>query len=98
MQFLVVMKLKPGITREKLAPIARVETQKAWDLVAAGVMRTIHYIAGGGAVMLLETPDRAQAESHINALPIVEAGLVDTELLELAPYTGFAALFAAPAS
>lgn len=98
MQFLIVMKLKPGITRANVAPIARVETQKAWDLVAAGVMRTIHYIAGGGAVMMFETADRAEAERHVAALPIVEAGLVDVDVLELEPYTGFAALFAAPTS
>lgn len=94
MQFLAILKLKPTTDRAKLLPQMKPEAAKAWELVESGVLRSIQYIEGPrGAVLSLEAKSREEAESHVNALPLVEHGLVDVELLNLTPFTGFALLF-----
>ncbi len=43
MQFLAIMKGRPGTSREKVAPLAKQETLDAWAVTKADVMRTLWY-------------------------------------------------------
>jgi len=96
-QYLVVMKVKPGTNREQLVPLMKPEAAKAWDMMASGALRSIHFIKGPvGAVLLFEAGDEKEVEARVGQLPLVEAGLVNVEVLALTPFTGFAALFASP--
>jgi muconolactone delta-isomerase len=96
-QYLAIMRPRPGTTADKLAPLARPEAARAWELLAAGVLRSIHFIRGpAGAVLLFEAGDEKEVEAHLGQLPLVGAGLVTVEVLPLVPFTGFAALFASP--
>ena len=66
-------------------------------MLTAGFLRSVHFIKGpAGAVLLFEAGDEKEVESHVGRLPLVEAGVVNVEILSLTPFTGFAALFAAP--
>jgi hypothetical protein len=98
MQFLAILKAKPGAAVEKIGPLLKPEAAKVWEMVAAGVVRAQHYVRGErgpvGAVLLLEAGGRAEAERHLKQLPLVEHDLLHVEVLPLAPFTGFAALFA----
>ncbi len=97
MQYLVILKVKPDTPRERLVPLMKPEAAKAWELLASGVVRSAHYIEGpAGAVLLLEAGSRAEAEGHVNTLPMVAHGLLSVEVLALTPFTGLATLFAPP--
>jgi len=45
------------------------------------------------AVLVLECADAAGARAVLRTLPLVQAGLIDFELIPLKPYPGFARLF-----
>jgi hypothetical protein len=95
MQYLVILRVKPSTTREQLGSLARPEATAAWEMVCSGALRSIHFIEGpAGAVLLLEAGDKAEAAALVARLPMVEQGLLTTEVLRLVPFTGFAALFA----
>jgi hypothetical protein len=98
-QYLVILRLKPEASGEKLAPLLKPEAAAAWEMLAAGALRSIHLIEGPvGAVLMFEAGHEKEAEAHVGRLPLVEADLVTVEVLPLVPFTGFAALFASPPS
>lgn len=101
MRFLAILKVKPDTPREKLAPHMKPEAAKAWEMLASGVLRSIHYGQGSegpvGAALLLECDNRHDAENHLKSLPFVDHGLVNVEVLALTPFSGFAVLFGASA-
>ena len=95
MQYLVILKLKGDATKEKLGPLMKPEAAKAWEMLAAGVLRAIHFIKGPvGAILMIEAGDDQEVQFQVGQLPLVEAGMVSVEILALTPFTGFAALFA----
>ena len=98
MQHLVILRLKAEATEEAQARLRRAEVETVWRLITSGTLRSIHFFSGEGrgAVMNLETPDRAAAEEAVRRLPMVEAGLLHPEILTMTPFTGLAALFAVP--
>lgn len=100
MQHIAVLKLKPDATEEAQAKHRRAEVEMVWDLTVSDTLRAIHFFSGPGrgAVLHLETPDRASAEAVVARLPMVAAGVLQVEILSLAPFTGFAALFGTPAA
>jgi hypothetical protein len=94
-QYLVILRLKPDTTADQLAPLTKPEAAKAWEMIAAGVLRSVHFINGpAGAVLLFEAGDETEVAGHVGQLPLVEAGAVTVEILPLVPFTGLAALFA----
>jgi hypothetical protein len=97
MQYLAILRVKPVTTREQLGSLAKPEAAAAWEMVCSGALRSIHFIEGpAGAILFFEAADRAEAAALVARLPMVEHGLLSTELLPLVPFTGFAALFAPP--
>jgi hypothetical protein len=49
-----------------------------------------------GVVLVFECDDVTEAERLVAALPMVEAGLLDFEVIPLRPYMGFRELFQDP--
>lgn len=96
MQHIAVLRLEPEVTEEAQAKLRRAEVERVWELTVSGMLRSIHFFSGEGrgAVLHLETSDRSAAEAAVRSLPMVSAGLLRAEMLTLAPFTGFAALFA----
>jgi hypothetical protein len=96
-QYLVIVKLKPDAPRDKIGPLLKPEAQRAWELVQAGVARSLYYLKGGtGAVAILEAADDKEAEAHVASLPMVREGVLSSEILPLFPHAGFERLFAQP--
>jgi hypothetical protein len=94
MQHLVIFRVKPDATEERQALLRKAEASKVWQLMTSGVLRSIHFIPGPGAVLELECKDETEVRACINQLPMVQAGLVAIEVLPLRPFTGLDALFA----
>lgn len=96
MQVLVVLKFAEGKTPANIVPHAAAEAKAVWEQVKAGVVRSVYYRADQpGAVLMLEVADVETARRAIAALPAAIAGVIElADLIVLAPYTGFEALFA----
>ncbi len=87
---------KPG-TCASAAPQSclRAEAARVWQLYQAGVLRELYFRQDRPeAVLVLECADSQEANDIIATLPLVEAGLIDFDLVPLAPYPGFSRLFA----
>jgi muconolactone delta-isomerase len=85
----------PGAASEAFARLGRAEAARAWELYQAGVIRELYFRANRQeAVLVLECADLAEAEAALASLPFVAAALITFELIPLAPYPGFARLFA----
>jgi hypothetical protein len=95
MQFLAILRLRGDVTEEQQTAVRRAEIEAVWDLAKSGIVRSIHFIAapGRGAVMTIEAVDLGEATGHIDTLPAVRAGLLDPEIIGLAPFSGYEVLF-----
>jgi hypothetical protein len=95
MQYLVVMRLKPGVSPDELRPLFKREAAKGWEMVAAGFLRQIHMIKGlACAVLSFEAASDKEVAARVVELPLVIAGAVTVDTLPLEPFTGWELLFA----
>ncbi len=95
MQVLVIARVIAGTAIEKVLPLVKPEAAKVWEYYAADIVRTVHYFAdNSGAVLLFEAPNLEAVNGAVTQLPMVQAGLLECEVIPLAPYTGIAELFA----
>lgn len=75
-------------------PHLKTEAAKVWELYQKGVIREMYFRQDWpGAVLVLECATIAEANSLLSALPLVEAGLIQFDLIPLRAYPGFARLF-----
>jgi len=94
MKILAIEHEKPGYTGSDFAPYLRAEAQQVWDLYLGGILREIYFRQDRPeAVLILECAGVEQARQHLGSLPLVQAGLIEFEIIPLAPYPGFARLF-----
>jgi len=94
MKILALEKEVPGVPDDAFEPHLRAEAARAWELHQAGVIRELHFRADRPeAVLVLECAGVDQARTALATLPLVREGLIDFELVPLAPYPGFARLF-----
>jgi muconolactone delta-isomerase len=85
----------PGVTDDQFAPHLRAEARRAWELVQSGALRELYFRADQpDAVLIFECESVEAARDLLDTLPLVRAGLLRFELIPLAPYPGFARLFA----
>lgn len=94
MRVLALERELPGMTAAQFAPHLRSEAARVWELVQADVIRDIYFRADQStAVVLLECADLDAARAILSTLPLVQAGLIEFDLLPLIPYSGLARLF-----
>ena len=100
MQILAILRTLPAATPDRLGPLVKPEAEEIWALHLNGTLRSAHFLQAPGApfpsgvTLMLETDNLATAEALIDALPMVAEGLIAAEILPLAPFTSYAALFA----
>lgn len=98
MRIIALERERAGLTAADYTPHLKKEAQRAWELYQSGVLREFYFRADRSEVVLiLEAPDLEAANAALDTLPLVQAGLIEFELIPLKPYPGFARLFA-PAS
>jgi hypothetical protein len=96
MQILALSRRRPGTTPQTLAPWLEAEAARAFELIAAGVFRSVHLCPERpGSMVVLECAGLDEAQAHLATLPMVREGLIEFELSRMLPYTGVRALFAA---
>jgi hypothetical protein len=93
MKLLALERPVAGAAAERMRPLLRAEAQRTWELHQAGVLREAYFTEQHDAVLVLECATREQADSTLGSLPLVAAGLIRFEVLELRPYDGWARLF-----
>ena len=96
MKILAIDHEAPGVTPEQFKPHLQAETRQVLELMQADVLREIYFRQDqSGAVLVLECVDVQEAQTMLDTLPLVKAGLIDFEVIGLRPYPGFARLFTA---
>ena len=87
-----------GIRWEHIAPYVGEEARTVWELHESGRVREFYLRADHlpGVVLVFECDEVREAERLLAALPMVEAGLLDFEVIPLRPYVGFRELFENP--
>ncbi len=94
MQFLMIARVTEDTPTERLLPYFKTEAAKVWEYYAADMLRSMNFIADGrGVVFLWEAPSIETVNEAINALPMMQAGLLNAEIIPLKAWTGFEQLF-----
>ena len=95
MEFLTIARGKVGNSPEQIQALGKAEALKVGEYYTSGQVRLMYYFANRkGAMMLLNALDYAEAIAIANSFPMAVAGLIEMEVIELAPYTGLERLFA----
>lgn len=68
------------------------EAKSAYKLMLSGNLREIYFTENKNAVLILECDDKVVAKELLDTLPLVKKGLIEFEIMELHPYTGFSRL------
>lgn len=95
MKIIAISSDAPSVTADQFAPHLKAEARRAWELVQSGALREIYFRADQpDAVLIFECDRVEEARALLDSLPLVKEGLITFELMPLAPYPGFARLFA----
>jgi hypothetical protein len=68
------------------------EAKSAYKMMLSGNLREIYFTENKNAVLILECEDKIAAKELLDKLPLVRKGIIDFEIMELQPYTGFSRL------
>ena len=68
------------------------EAKSAYKLMLSGNLREIYFSENKNAVLILECENKIVAKQLLDKLPLVKKGIIDFEIIELHPYTGFTRL------
>jgi len=78
----------------QVTPYLEAEAARVWQLYSQGLLREAYWDnRQHTAILVLECADEHLAQSALDSLPLVQAGLITFELIPLAPYDGFERLF-----
>jgi hypothetical protein len=65
------------------------ESYQVYHFFQEGIIRDIYFTENENAVIILECKSKDEATNLLSTLPLVKAGLINFEVMELRPYTGF---------
>ena len=95
MNILAILDVLPGAPMDSIWSKLANELKGSWALFAAGVLREAYATeTPTRVVFVLEAEDAAHAEEHLRKLPLVAAGYLNIELVELRPFVNWSMLFA----
>jgi len=90
---LVLLKAKPGVTREQIMKIMPVEIRATVQLYLNGKIREWYSRGDGkGVVLFLDCKDVAEAHALIDGLPLSAENLMDHEFIPIGPLMPLGAL------
>jgi hypothetical protein len=94
MKILALEKELPDIAASAFQPHLKAEAKRVWELYKSEIIREIYFDKDRhNAVIIMECTDAAEAEKHLESLPLVKEGLIGFDIIALEPYHGFARLF-----
>ena len=95
MQVLALMSAAAGRQVADFDPYQELEEPRVWALYAENAIRQMWYRTDQiGAIAMLEAGSLEAATEIVHSLPMIRDGLLEVELVPLAPFTGIEALFA----
>lgn len=90
---LVLLIVKPGVTREQVMKIMPAEIRATVRLYLDGTIRQWYSRADGkGVVFILDSKDAAEAHAVIDRLPLSAENLMDHEFIPIGPLMPLGAL------
>ena len=94
MKILAIERVVDRVTENELQPFFKIEAQKVWELMQAGIIREIYFTKQDHcAVIIFECADEIEAQNILNTLPLVKNKLINFDIKPLVPYDGFSRLF-----
>ena len=94
MKFLALIEVVPGAELKAIRAALVHELKGSWALYAAGTLREVYATeTAGRVVFVLESFARPDAEAQLQGLPLISAGLLRYELIELRPFVNWSLLF-----
>jgi hypothetical protein len=94
LKIIAIEKEMPGVKAADFQPLLNAEAAKVWELYQSGEIREVYFRSDEHcAVLFLECATIEEAQTFLEGLPLVAAGLIRFELIPLQPYDGFARLF-----
>jgi hypothetical protein len=95
MRFLCISHRLPGADPDRIAALLTAEARAVWELHAEGTAQDVRFDPKAGrGILTLDCADDAAVQAALARLPLVAEGLIAFDTYELAPFTGFARLFA----
>jgi hypothetical protein len=90
MRILALEKEIPNTNSQRFTPHLKAEAARVWELYKSGHIREMYFRQDRKeAVLVLECKDAIEAQQLLGTLPLVQAGLIEFEVIPLVPYTGF---------
>jgi len=89
MKFLAIEKDIPNTNWANTDKILADEARKVYELYLSGSLREIYFNESHNAVLMLECESKNQALQLLESLPLVKSKMIEFEVTELLPYTGF---------
>lgn len=93
MKILAIDKVLPEATPDKVKDTFMKEVNHTVKMYLADVVREMYFRQDrSGTILVLEAPSMEDARSLIDRMPMVQAGLIDFELIPLGPFVPLALL------
>ncbi len=89
MKILAIEREIKGVSWENSSELLREEAKHVYQLYLADILREIYFNEKKCAILVLETQDMKCAKEVLDNLPLVKSGMIEFEIMELRPYTGF---------
>lgn len=97
MKYLALIDVEDSAALERVQAEISGELIGLWQLFASGVLREAYATSTPTRVVfVLEVDGQVRAEEHLRTLPLIAAGLLHVDLVELQPFVNWARLFASP--
>jgi hypothetical protein len=87
MKLLVLCRPRAGVEAAQISAHAAYEMVALRALKQAGTLLEAYSPGGPGAVLILEE-EHSSVQDVLASLPLVQHGLIDTEVIELHPFVG----------
>lgn len=68
------------------------EAKAVYQMMLSNSLREIYFTEYKNAVLILEFDNKIAAKNLLNKLPLVERKIIEFDLIELQPYSGFSRL------
>lgn len=93
MKILAIDKVMPDATPDKVKETFMDEVNYTVKMYLADVVREMYFRQDrSGTILMLEAPSLEEARGLINNMPMVQAGLIDYELIPVGPFVPLALL------
>jgi hypothetical protein len=92
---IAIIDVVPGAPLEKLRAALPNELRDSWKLFATGTIQEAWAAESSTRVVfVLESADAVHAATEVAGLPLVQAGLLAYQLIDLRPFSNWSLLFA----